>query len=81
MSAAAGTGTKKQLFKPATLEALLKSDGAKVNSVASKLLAEYFRIFTAEAVTRAGSAANEEGKSTIELRHLKAVLAELLLDF
>ena len=82
MSAAkASSDPKKPIFKAATLEALLKADGAKVNSVASKLLAEYLRIFTAEAVSRAGSAANEEGKSVIELRHLKGVLAELLLDF
>jgi len=83
MSAAqSGSSSKhRSLFKAATLEALLKSDGAKVNSVASQLLAEYLRIFTAEAVTRAGSAANEEGKSVIELRHLKSIVAELLLDF
>jgi hypothetical protein len=72
---------KPPIFKPSVLEALLKAEGLKANSTAGKLLAEYLRVFTAEAVSRAGAAANDDGKSLIELKHLKTILAELLLDF
>ena len=71
------------IFKPGTLDALLKERGVRANRTATRMLAEYLRVFTAEAVHRAGEAAKKSSpsSSTVEVEHIKAVLAELLLDF
>ena len=69
------------VFKQKVLQELFAARDARVNGPAARLLGEYLRLFTAEAVHRAAAAAREAGEDEIDTRHIKQVLAELLLDF
>ena len=73
------------VYKPGTLDALAKQRGLRLNRPAALLLAEFLRLFTAEAVHRAAISAKDrhsgEGRPEVTTEDIKGILAELLLDF
>nr|KAJ0207131.1 hypothetical protein LSAT_V11C500233990 [Lactuca sativa] len=59
----------------------LQSTLGAANSNAVKLSCEKLRLFVSEAVHRAATIAEAEGRNKIEATHLERILPQLLLDF
>ncbi|KAI9144138.1 stimulated by retinoic acid 13 [Paraphysoderma sedebokerense] len=81
-------------FKPETIQEIFKTkftdSTTKINKDALQTAAEFFRLFTIEALHRSSESclgskrtilASQSGKPKLEIEHLEKNLAQLMLDF
>ncbi|KAI8078760.1 centromere protein X [Halteromyces radiatus] len=75
-------------FSPNTIQAVIKhgwkDTRTKANAQALQLSAEFFRLFTIEAIHRASEEAERSTGSSehdIQVEHLEKILTQLMLDF
>ncbi|XP_070378965.1 centromere protein X-like [Dermacentor albipictus] len=72
-------------FKVKTIQELMKlnfeDDKTRISADALKLLAEFFRVFTMEAVERATEQAKVQCDNVVTTEHVEKILPQLMLDF
>ena len=58
-----------------------KDKKTKISQEGLQLLAEFLKLFVAEATARSETQAQSEGVTAVEVDHLEKILPQLLLDF